>query len=405
MLPPRRASRAHHATLILLFTLFVAGCDSLTGPAHPDSITVNVTGLPADVTAPVSMTGPNGFEDDLPDGGRLENLTAGTYTVTAHEAHYTDTPFTPESATRELTLTPGGAATARFTYAPHRERSDAALARLNEIRAAAGVEPVALDANGSLGQWLHARYIAENNTRGHDEDPANEWYTAEGAAAGQRSNVSGSGVDRRDEPEWIVSTYFNAPFHLMSMLSPSATSIRVGFHFAPDSCEGCYDQRSASALQIIQDGTWPDGQVVRFPGPDQVIDKYAASGGEYPSPVASCPGYGADEPAGLPIIAMYGRSNTPTVTSTSIEQAGAPVEHCVYTHRTYTNADADAQALARNLLEAYGAVILVPRHELEPSASYRVAIDTTGDSISWGFQTDELPVGWSTHEPPVDTVD
>ena len=89
------------------------------------------------------------------------------------------------------------------------------LADLNQMRAASGLPgTIAEDPERSRGCALHTRYMAQNHTVGHSEDPRLPGYTLLGARAASRSVLTAGGP-------WSAGvTFRQAPIHLMQMLNP-----------------------------------------------------------------------------------------------------------------------------------------------------------------------------------------
>lgn len=358
----------------------------------PDSVTVTITGVPADMTPDVTVTGPAGYNRRVTETTTLDRLAPGEYTITAATIEFKDNPLDPDANTKTVTLAPGGAQSVTVAYAPHREYSRAVLEHLNRLRAEVGVTPVKLDADNSTPNWLHARYLRENNVSEHDEDPSKPFYTPEGHAAGRSSNIgsAGGGPDYEpyEHPERAASAFLNAPLHLFRVLDPRATSVRIGV-YRTWICWGgdeCPTLRSLSSLVLgtVKGGAWPEGQVVRFPANDQTALAVRFVG-ENPEPLTACPGY--DWPAGLPIFAMHGRDNLPDVKATRLERDGEALEHCTITADTYTNPDPVAENHVRNSLTDHGAVIIIPREPLEPGSAYEVTIEYATHTDTWTFHT------------------
>ena len=63
------------------------------------------------------------------------------------------------------------------------------LSSVNYYRSTAGLPPVSEKAEWSAGNHNHAIYMVRNDVIEHDEDPGNPWYTPEGRAAAQNSNL------------------------------------------------------------------------------------------------------------------------------------------------------------------------------------------------------------------------
>jgi len=103
------------------------------------------------------------------------------------------------------------------------------LIYVNYYRRMAELPPVTENASWSYGDWLHARYIVKNDVLEHTEDPSNPWYTTEGLAAAQSSNLAGH-YDVNTSDEWAIDTWMQAPFHAVGVLDPQL--LQVGY--------GCY---------------------------------------------------------------------------------------------------------------------------------------------------------------------
>jgi hypothetical protein len=107
--------------------------------------------------------------------------------------------------------------------------------------------------------------------------------------------------------------------------------------------------------------------------------------GEWPDPLTSCPGYSL--PTGYPISLQLGTLVIPAVAGYWLKRL-APratnLETCVFDGSTYNNPDAGTQAMMRNQLINFGAIVMMPRMQLEPG-SYSVSITAGGHEYSWSF--------------------
>lgn len=376
--------------LIPALLLTLTACDPKNTGLIPDSITINVTGLPKELQPDITITGPNGYEQTITETTTLEELAAGQYTVTVNAVEFRGNGFDPDQATHQLALVAGDTQSARITYAPHRAFSQAVLEHFNEYRAGAGLPTGTLDANGSLPNWLHARYLVENYKTGHNEDPDLPWYTPEGEEAGLKSNVSTRGwIDR--EPIAVMHGLAQAPFHLMNLLDPRTTGIRLGHYenVFENSWGDFTHESAATVLQPLMNGAWPAGRKVYFPGDGQTVE-ILAHWGETPSPPHMCPTEYHAGPNGLPIFVTRGWGNPPTVLSSSIRANGAPIEHCVVLSTTeYGGRESHAETIGR-ALEAYGATVLLPLHPLEPLTTYAVSLTTNDGVEEWTFSTADV---------------
>ena len=75
----------------------------------------------------------------------------------------------------------------------------------------------------------------------------------------------------------------------------------------------------------------------------------------------------------------------PQVTASWIVEEGRLLEHCVFGEGTYRNRNAGQQRLARSILAARDAVVLIPREPLRPGSSYRAVVEVDGRLIDWTF--------------------
>lgn len=380
---------------VLLALLALTACDpersgGLTPDLTPDSININITGLPTDMPGNATITGPNGYEQAITESTKLEELAPGNYTIAANTVAFRGNPFDPDRETHQLTLEPGGSKSVNIRYAPHRAYSQAVLEHFNEYRAAAGLPPGTLDAEGSLPNWLHARYLGENDRSGHTQDPSLPYASPEGAEAGRVSNISIRGATR--EPVSVMHGFAQAPIHLMSFLDPRTTGIRHGYYYRPMECdENCLYGISATTLEPIRTGSWPANQKVHFPGDGQTVE-ILAHYSEDPSPPLMCPTEYHPDLNGLPIFVMRGYGNNPDVLSSSISADGTPIEHCVVTGTTEYGAPKDMADTINLANRAYGATILLPLYPLEPLTTYAVSITTSDGVEEWTFQTADVEI-------------
>ena len=109
-----------------------------------------------------------------------------------------------------------------------------AIARLNELRAHALVDPV--EANSALQQAAeaHAAYYAENGFSGHQQDPLNTGFHRRDACrphasrrvSGKCSGESASSIG--DDPVAAVDALVNSVYHRTVMLHPALTFVGFG---------------------------------------------------------------------------------------------------------------------------------------------------------------------------------
>ncbi len=85
----------------------------------------------------------------------------------------------------------------------------------------------------SQGDQLHARYVVKNNVQMHAEDPANPWYTLDGEAAGQSSNVLAAS-DTAMQDVSAIDKLMSGPFRAMNVLDPRLKTIGIGSYREQD---------------------------------------------------------------------------------------------------------------------------------------------------------------------------
>lgn len=271
---------------------------------------------------------------------------------------------------------------------PGGEESDTWLGYLNWYRSLAGLPDLAENESFSYGCTLHAIYMVKNNVLQRPEDTTNEWYTDEGNASGLNSNVFVSNVFA-DSFKIAIDQWMEGPFTAVGILDPELATTGYGEHH--ENLPKQYTQ-SGAALDVISGLTGNDG-----PGPTPVFWPGNGSttpigiyeeGRDFPSPLASCPGYEGLEATGAALIIQtgFGRSDLPEVTETSVVNSkGVSLEHCVFDEGTYTNSNQELQDYGRAVLAFRDAIVIIPKLPLERGETYTVSITVNGQAYSWSF--------------------
>ncbi|MCC6188008.1 MAG: CAP domain-containing protein [Anaerolineales bacterium] len=253
------------------------------------------------------------------------------------------------------------------------------LGQVNFYRTTANLPPVTENAAWSAGNVFHARYSVKTNTLQHDEDPANPWYTPEGQAAAQKSNLTASYAANAPD-SWAIGAWMQAPFHALGILDPRLTQVGFGSYREADG--GLQTSAGLDVIRGLNYALAAEYPVI-WPAPGAVIP-LSQHWGEYPDPLASCPGYAA--PAGLPLLLQLGPGHLiPQVSASAITTSGAALEHCVFSESTYTHPEGAAQGLGRAILNSRDAVVLVPRAPLAPGVAYTVSLTANGQTHTWSF--------------------
>ncbi|HNT24967.1 MAG TPA: CAP domain-containing protein [Anaerolineales bacterium] len=261
------------------------------------------------------------------------------------------------------------------------------LTNINTYRALANLPAVSMNDGWSQGDQLHARYVVKNNVLVHAEDPANPWYTLDGDAAGQSSNVLAAS-DTAMQDVSAIDKWMSGPFHAVNVLDPRLQTIGFGSYRELDG-----GLQMAAALDTFRGLVDPTGSFpVFYPAQGKVLPVRLYSGGETPDPLSACPSY--TTPSGPPIIVQFGSGFTSVnVTAHTFRQGATSLEHCIYTETSYTNPDPQQQALGRSFLSGHDAVVIIPRNPLTPGASYTVSLTANGQTYTWSFSVDLNAVG------------
>lgn len=250
------------------------------------------------------------------------------------------------------------------------------IAAINEYRTAAHLAPVVENGAWSADALQHARYMVYAGVIGHTEDPANPYFTPEGAAAASRSNAAGTN-DATASDRSFVDGWMTAPFHAVGILDPRLTT--VGFGAYRDAAAPI---PAAAALNILDGLDGPDAHgVVVFPGDGSTVG-ITGYGREWPNALTGCPGYRF--PAGLPLIVQLPAAEQ--IRTARLSRQSEDLELCTYDGSTYTNPDPDAQQVGRDSLSRRDATVLIPREPLEHGAQYVAVVTTNLRIVSWTFR-------------------
>jgi hypothetical protein len=266
---------------------------------------------------------------------------------------------------------------------PHADPGPGWLERLNRYRAAAFLPPVVEDAALSAAVMQHAHYMVLHGVVKHSQKRRDSGATPEGAAAAAVSNLAGS-IHSSEPDWWAVDTWMQAPFHALGILDPALQHVGFGIDRASrgriQTAAGLDVTRGRSTVpaSVAYPIVWP---------PDGASVPLGTHSAEYPSPLTSCAGYKA--PTGLPLIVQLAPAAVPPhVTGSWITEGGRVLAHCIFAEDTYQNRDGGQKRLARSILAAHNAIILIPREPLRAGSSYRAVVEVNGLQIDWTFSVD-----------------
>ncbi len=304
------------------------------------------------------------------------------------------------------TSAPEKYAAARPTSKPTPEVSPAAtgpdgnwLTVLNRYRSRLNVPPVEEDPALSKGCLAHAKYLIRNyggtfaniGILMHEEDESKPGYSLEGRKAARASDVVFQPRNKMSDDQLMgqaVEWWISGPFHRGQLINPELR--RVGF---AQYCEGA---TCVSALNTTSDAPLasisgrPLAAPIEVP-PDGATVKTPGFGGEWPSPVSSCPGYSTKSPA----ITLNLGVNVPAkitdahLTQTTGAAAGTILDTCAYDSDGYTNPNAGDQVRGREVLRSFGEVVM-PALQRWKSTAMIVAIESSALS---GVEITSSPIG------------
>ncbi len=264
------------------------------------------------------------------------------------------------------------------------------LGRINQVRAASQLPPVAEEPAWSAGILAHLGYLAQTpgdlieGVSLHSENPASPYYTPEGAKEGESSDLGSGDTNVEAIDNWLA-----APFHAIGMLRPGLE--KVAFARVQGGGNAGLDVISGLNLEAPP-------RLVLFPGPDSTID-LAHYTGESPPPIETClaehPGADYDS-AGLPLIALLTESPAPDLSAgitlpdgNRISSAGNDL--CVVTAATFVTRDTIYGPTGSSILSSDKAVFLVPRLPLV-AGRYSATISQPGKpDIAWSFNSEPKP--------------
>jgi len=272
------------------------------------------------------------------------------------------------------------------------------LAIANLYRSLLKLPPVEEDPALSQGCKDHAKYLVANygstlaaginiGSLMHTEDESKPGYTPDGIKAARASDVMFQRPEKFSDNQRMtraIESWIAGPFHRPSLANPDLRQVGFGQYCDERVCAASLDWRSD--LEPSLPGGHPYATPVEIP-PDGATVKPSGFGGEWPSPISTCPGYPFNAPA---ITIQVGINMPATVTDASLTQmtgaaAGTKVGTCAYDFQRYTNPDPGTQAHGREVLRSFGEVAMMVRDPLVGGETYRVDMTVNGKPYMWSF--------------------
>jgi hypothetical protein len=278
------------------------------------------------------------------------------------------------------------------------------LSELNQWRRMAGLRLVAENARLSDGSEEHARYLVAQGPEdtalfraydrslgpmAHLENSHSSSYTAAGAEAAiggplkadiiQGADVAWEGRTESGDIDNLIA----APFHRLSLLAPWAQIAGYG-------SVGEYPIRAAALALRGPLAAKQHREPIEFPPANTNISINALSGSEWPNPIASCAGY--QRPVGLPITLQTGGRLVLQSYSLRDQTSGLKLDACGFDAFSYRNGSAVERKRGRELLNAYAAVVLIPRKPLLPGRQYRIVMQTSQGRLEWAFRVNAAEI-------------
>jgi len=264
----------------------------------------------------------------------------------------------------------------------------AAVARLNGWRALGGLPAVTGNLELHSGCRAHARWMVNNQTAAHNEDPNLPGYTLEGEACGQAASLA-FGVNLFPTDGQMVDALLASPFHALNALDGRLAEVGFGSARLDMVWGGTY---AAAALDVFHGLDWSRSPALTtFPRDGGVLPILSYNGLAQPDPLSACPGYTA--PTGAALLALY-LSNPPgTITSSTLQQGSTLLQHCLIHGGSYVNPNPDLELQGRSALAERAALMILPRQPLQPGKTYTMRLTWAGgQEMRWTFTTATEPL-------------
>ena len=301
------------------------------------------------------------------------------------------------SCLRRATL--GAALLAQIGLAPlpaHAQSQPDWLVTINNIRTSAGLPAVPADPASTTGAVNHSRYVVQNNTLVHAEDPSKPGYTQAGDQAGQHGDVGANYANLGGgEPlaQNTIANFMVGAYHWEGILDTGLTSVGYGAATYQDVFSGQAppNGRIGAAYTLVLNRNYaiPSSPIL-WPPSGGTMPYTSYSGGEAPDPLANCAGYTTPTGASLSLQLPA----APQVTGVTLTQAGSAntLPTCWFDSANvkFSQADQGWASTGTSILNEPNAVVIFPQHPLA-NGTYCVAVTNAGAPIQWSFTVGSTP--------------
>jgi hypothetical protein len=246
--------------------------------------------------------------------------------------------------------------------------SDDMMLLTNQMRFAIGAPTLTPDARIVAAAQNHANYNAANGITGHFEAAGQPYYTgysardrvaARGLSTSFVSEVATGGSD----PLAGVRQLWDAPYHRLGMMHPSASSMGWG--------HSLLGSRGATVGDITYNFGIRSVEFVRSPAHRQTNIPTTWSGNESPSPLPA----GASRPVGYPIMVVYSAGQSVVMRGAEVVAPNGTRVPIYYAPQQF---EFDYQ-------------VIIPQRPLAANTTYHVRFDITvaGTWLTneWDFST------------------
>jgi hypothetical protein len=250
----------------------------------------------------------------------------------------------------------------------------------NQMRFAIGAPTIPMDARVVLAAQNHANYSAANRTGGHYETAGLPYYTG----YAPRDRVIAAGLTTTFVSEVAtgggsgalagVSQLWDAPYHRLGLMHPSASSAGWGHSDLAG---------SATVGDITYDFGIRSVDFVRSPANGQTGIPTSWSGNESPSPLPA----GVSGPVGYPIMVVYSGGQPVDMRAAEIvapDGSRVPIYYA-------------SQQFERDYY------VIIPQKPLAAGTTYHVRFDINVNAVMTTNQWDFTTAGGSPTPPPAPT--